>query len=66
MYLDKVFMKERNTCVVANKKQFFFLFLSKRSLEIEKPCKILLKELYHTADQKTFLSLHLKLSTIFI
>ena len=68
MYLDKVLIKHPNFCIVPRKELVCdFPFLGKKIIRNKKKhCKMLLKELYHFANQKSFSNLHLKLSTISI
>ena len=63
MYLDVVFIRHPNICIVPRMELIcVFQFLSKKSLEIKKR----LKELDRVAHDKSFSNLLLKLSTIFI
>ena len=66
MYLNKVFIKHPNICVVPkNKLVCVFPFLGKKSLEIKKRLQNAI-ERTKILQIKSFLNDHLKLSTIFI
>ena len=51
MYLDKVFIKHPNICVVSKKELVsVFPFLGRKSLEIKKRLQNTIEELYHIVN----------------
>ena len=65
IYLDKVFIKHLNICIV-QKKELIFPFLAKKPLEIKKCFQNYTESNLRHCKLKSFSNLHLKLWKIFI